>query len=250
MIDTHAHIFVEYYQNIDIIVEKCQNMSINAIINCADDISTSKETLELSSKYPKFIFPAIGIHPQNVDNIDGNSLFEIEQMIKNNKIVAIGEIGLDYYYNNQNREKQKQLFIEQIDLAKKYDLPIIVHTRESIQDCYDILKNYQIKGVIHCFTGSVEMAKQFTKLGFYLGIGGVLTFKNSNLYKVIEKIDIKHLLLETDSPYLSPEPYRGTINDPSNVKYVAEKIATIKKISVDKVIEITTKNARNIFDLN
>ena len=169
--------------------------------------------------------------------------------MKNNKIVGIGEIGLDYYHNKENKEEQIKLFSQQIDLAEKYNLPIIVHTRDSIQDCFNILKSKNSKGIIHCFSGSLEMAKEFIKLGYYLGIGGVITFKNSKLYKVIEQIDLSYIVLETDSPFLSPEPYRGTKNTPSNIIFVAQKIAEIKQLNIDEVIRITTNNARKIFDI-
>ena len=167
----------------------------------------------------------------------------------NNKIFAIGEIGLDYNYNNQNKEEKKNLFNKQLDLAEKYKLPIIVHTRDSIQDCFDILKKRKLKGIIHCFSGSYEMAKNFINLGYKLGIGGVLTFKNSKLFEVIEKIDLKNIVLETDSPYLSPEPYRGRKNNPSNVYYVAKKISEIKSVRIEEVIRITTDNCKEIFDI-
>ena len=148
-----------------------------------------------------------------------------------------------------NKETQKEFFENQLELADKYDLPVVIHSRDSIQDVYDILKEHKCRGVIHCFSGSIEMAQLFIDLGFYLGIGGVLTFKNSKLYEVIEAIDLENIVLETDSPYLTPEPFRGKQNNPSNVYYVAKKIAEIKNIDVEKVIEITTKNATRIFDI-
>lgn len=194
------------------------------------------------------MLPAIGIHPDNIDT-DYNKIKDLEKLIKNNKIVGIGEIGLDYYHNKENKEEQIKLFSQQIDLAEKYNLPIIVHTRDSIQDCFNILKSKNSKGIIHCFSGSLEMAKEFIKLGYYLGIGGVITFKNSKLYKVIEQIDLSYIVLETDSPFLSPEPHRGTKNTPSNIIFVAQKIAEIKQLNIDEVIRITTNNARKIFDI-
>ena len=247
MIDSHAHITSENYDNIDEIVEEIKNNGVIAVLNAADRIDTSYEVLELSKKYNNFLFPCIGIHPESVEEID--KIGEIENLIKNNKIYAIGEIGLDYYYTKENKDKQIELFNKQLDLAEKYDLPIVVHTRESIQDVYDVLKKRKLKGVIHCFNGSYEMAKLFIKLGYKLGIGGVLTFKNSKLHELIEKIDLENILIETDSPYLSPEPFRGKKNIPSNVYYVAKKIAEIKEISVEKVIEITSKNSVQIFDI-
>lgn len=247
MIDSHAHIISEFYNNIDEIVKTIKDKGIIDVINCGDGINTSKEVIEINKKYD-ILKPAVGIHPENIS--DNSKIDELEELIKSNKIYAVGEIGLDYYWNKENKDDQKDLFIKQLDLAIKYDLPVIIHTRDSIQDCYDILRDRNNRGVIHCFTGSIEMAKLFIKKGYKLGIGGVLTFKNSNLYKVIESIDLDDILLETDSPFLSPEPFRGQTNIPSNVYYVASRIAEIKNISVEEVIDITRKNASKLFDIN
>lgn len=190
--------------------------------------------------------PAVGIHPENIDN---SNLKTIENIIKEHKVFAIGEIGLDYHYNDENKDEQKEYFIKQLDLALKYDLPVIIHIREAMQECFDILKTRKNKGIIHCFSGSVEMAREYIKLGYKLGIGGVLTFKNSKLYEVIEKIDLKDIVLETDSPFLSPEPFRGKKNKPCNVLYVAKRIAEIKNISLEEVINTTTATAKQIFDI-
>ena len=244
MIDSHAHILSEYY-NIDEIVKHLKDNNVKYVINCSTCLKDAKEVIELSKKYINYLLPAIGIHPENIED----TLDQIEKLIKTNKIYAIGEIGLDYYWNKENKEEQKELFIKQIELANKYDLPIIVHTRDSIQDCLDILKKYKAKGVIHCFTGSYEMAKEFIKLGFKLGIGGVITFKNSKLSEVVSKLDINDLLIETDSPYLTPEPNRGKQNNPANVYYVAKKIAEIKNMNIDDVLKITGENAIKQFDL-
>ena len=248
MIDTHAHILSEFYYNIEDVIQHLKNKNIINVINCGDSIKSSLEIIELSKKYKDYMLPAIGIHPDNIDT-DYNKIKDLEKLIKNNKIVGIGEIGLDYYHNKENKEEQIKLFSQQIDLAEKYNLPIIVHTRDSIQDCFNILKSKNSKGIIHCFSGSLEMAKEFIKLGYYLGIGGVITFKNSKLYKVIEQIDLSYIVLETDSPFLSPEPHRGTKNTPSNIIFVAQKIAEIKQLNIDEVIRITTNNARKIFDI-
>lgn len=244
MIDSHAHILSEYY-NIDEIVKHLKDNNVKYVINCSTCLKDAKEVIELSKKYINYLLPAIGIHPENIED----TLDQIEKLIKTNKIYAIGEIGLDYYWNKENKEEQKELFIKQIELANKYDLPIIVHTRDSIQDCLDILKKYKAKGVIHCFTGSYEMAKEFIKLGFKLGIGGVITFKNSKLSEVVSKLDINDLLIETDSPYLTPEPNRGKQNNPANVYYVAKKIAEIKKVDVEEIVKTTSKTAQNLFDI-
>lgn len=247
MIDSHAHILNEYYENIDELIDKLKKNNIINVINCADSVETSIEVVESSKKYDNYLLPAVGIHPENVDEID--KISKIEEIIKNENVYAIGEIGLDYYWNKDNKEKQKELLNLQLDLAEKYNLPVIIHNRDAIQDCFDELKKRKLKGVIHCFTGSYEMAKEFIKLGYKLGIGGVLTFKNSKLYELIEKISLNDILLETDSPYLSPEPFRGKTNIPSNVLYVVKRIAEIKNTSLEEVIKITTKNTIDIFDI-
>lgn len=246
MIDTHAHILSEFYDDIDELIEELKSKNIIKVINCADSIETSKEVLNIYNKYEGYLLPAVGIHPENIDNSD---LKTIENIIKEHKVFAIGEIGLDYHYNDENKDEQKEYFIKQLDLALKYDLPVIIHIREAMQECFDILKTRKNKGIIHCFSGSVEMAREYIKLGYKLGIGGVLTFKNSKLYEVIEKIDLKDIVLETDSPFLSPEPFRGKKNKPCNVLYVAKRIAEIKNISLEEVINTTTATAKQIFDI-
>lgn len=247
MIDTHAHILKEYYQDIETLIKELKNKNVLKVVNCATSLDNSYEVINLAKLTNNFLLPAVGIHPEVIQDID--KINEIEEIIKNNKIVAIGEIGLDYYWNKENKEEQKNLFNKLLDLAEKYNLPILVHTRDSIQDCFDILKKRNLKGIIHCYSGSYEMAKEFIKLGYKLGIGGVLTFKNSKLYEVIEKIELKDIVLETDSPYLSPEPFRGKENNPYNIYYVAKRIAEIKNIDVEKVIDETTANAYEIFDI-
>ena len=246
MIDTHAHILSEFYDDIDELIEELKIKNIIKVINCADSIETSKEVLNIYNKYEGYLLPAVGIHPENIDN---SNLKTIENIIKEHKVFAIGEIGLDYHYNDENKDEQKEYFIKQLDLALKYDLPVIIHIREAMQECFDILKTRKNKGIIHCFSGSVEMAREYIKLGYKLGIGGVLTFKNSKLYEVIEKIDLKDIVLETDSPFLSPEPFRGKKNKPCNVLYVAKRIAEIKNISLEEVINTTTATAKQIFDI-
>ncbi len=246
MIDTHAHILSEFYDYIDELIEELKSKNIIKVINCADSIETSKEVLNIYNKYEGYLLPAVGIHPENIDN---SNLKTIENIIKEHKVFAIGEIGLDYHYNDENKDEQKEYFIKQLDLALKYDLPVIIHIREAMQECFDILKTRKNKGIIHCFSGSVEMAREYIKLGYKLGIGGVLTFKNSKLYEVIEKIDLKDIVLETDSPFLSPEPFRGKKNKPCNVLYVAKRIAEIKNISLEEVINTTTATAKQIFDI-
>ena len=172
-------------------------------------------------------------------------------VVSSSRIVAIGEIGLDYYWRKDNKEKQRDLFQKQLDLAVKHQMPVVIHCRDAIQELYDILSQYKgkVKGVIHCFSGSYEMARAFIELGFVLGIGGVLTFKNSKLYQVVEKLPLSSIVLETDSPYLTPEPHRGEMNESKYIPLVAEKIAQIKGISLSEVEKITTDNAKRVFDL-
>lgn len=240
MIDTHCHITSEYYDNIDEVINK---MKDNIIIVSGTNKDDIKEVINLCNY--KNVYGTIGIYP--TEELD---LKIIEDNINNKKIVGIGEIGLDYHLDH-NKNEQINKFIKQLDLARKYNKTVVIHTRDAIQDTYDILKNYKdLKKVIHCYSGSLEMAKEFIKINCRLGIGGVLTFKNSKLKDVIKEIDLKYLLLETDSPFLTPEPYRGTKNEPYNIIYVAKKIAEIKDISLEEVLDITTKNAKEQFDLD
>lgn len=247
MIDTHCHIFKEYYDDIDLVIKR---MDKNIIIVAGTNDTDNKEVIELCNKYDN-VYGVIGIHPSEIENID-KSLEFIEQNLNNKKIVGIGEIGLDYFYQEDNKELQRSAFIKQILLAKKYNKTIVVHSRNAIQETYDILNEYSgnLKKIIHCYSSSYEMALNFIKINCMLGIGGVLTFKNSKLSDVVSKIDLKHLVLETDSPYLTPEPFRGKTNEPYNIYYVAEKIAEIKGISLEEVLKQTTANSISQFDLN
>ena len=247
MIDTHCHLSKKNYDNLEEVIKK---MGEHIIIVSGVDDESNKEVIELCNKYDN-IFGTLGIHPGELDKITEESFSFIENNLKHPKIVAVGEIGLDYYWRKDNIEKQKEIFIKQIELARKYNKTIVVHSRESINDIYEILKSYGkgIKATLHCFSSSIEMAEKFIKLGAKLGISGVVTFDNAKTLKeVVRNIDLKHLLLETDSPYLSPE--RGKKNEPYNIIYVAEKIAEIKGINVSLVLKNTTVNASCQFDLN
>lgn len=248
MIDTHCHISKEDYTNVDQVITSMEN---NILIISGVDTKSNKEVLELIETYPN-VYGTIGIHPENVNTVTEEDFVFIEEYINNPKIVGIGEIGLDYYWVKDNKEKQKEVFIRQLLLAEKYKKAVVVHSRDAVQDTYNILKelNLSIPIDIHCYSSSLEMAREFTKIGCRLGIGGVLTFKNSDkLKEIVKEIDLKYLLLETDSPFLSPEPYRGCQNIPYNVYYVALKIAEIKGISLEEVLEVTTRNAVSQFDL-
>lgn len=247
-IDTHCHVLSEYYDNIDEVVNQCKKNNVNRIIVNGCDINSNKEVLELVSKYD-IIYGAIGFHPTELDDFNDEYFEFLENNISNPKIVAIGEIGLDYYYDNTDKNKQKEIFKRQLDIANKYSKPIIVHSRNSIQDTYNILKEYNLFGSIHCFSGSVEMAREFIKIGYKLGIGGIITYKNAkNIREVVKNIDLSYILLETDSPYLTPSPYRGKINSPQYIPLIASTIADIKNISINDVSKVTTANAEEIFD--
>ena len=248
MIDTHCHVLKEEMDNYIDIIEECNSKDISMIINGYDNKS-NKEIIDLSNKYSN-VYSAIGLNYDQIDSFTDKDLEDLEELIKSNKIVAIGEIGLDYYWTKDNKDKQIYFFKKQLELAEKYNLPVIVHARESIQDTYDILKKYKVKGTMHCYSGSLEMAKEFIKLGFLIGIDGPITYKNNKKgVEVVEGIPVGSILLETDSPYLSPEPNRGKQNSPLNLIYIAEKIAEIKGISTDEVIEKTTNNAKELFNI-
>lgn len=247
-IDTHCHLSIEDYDNIDDVIKENRNNNIDKIIISGCTKSSIIESLDLSSKYDD-VYVTIGFHPSEADITTKDDLKFLEKSLSNKKVVGIGEIGLDYHYGKENVERQKKLFISQLDLAKKYNLPVVIHSRDATQDTIDILKSYDLRGDIHCFSGSLETAKIYISMGYYLGIGGVVTFKNSSLYKVIEKIGLSNIVLETDSPYLSPEPFRGTKNTSKNVPIIANSIAEILNIDVSEVSRITYSNAVKLFDL-
>ena len=245
--DTHCHIYKEYYEDINKLNESASSTGIKKMINNGVDFKSNNEVLEVHKKYQN-IYPALGFQPQNLETFIDEQLSQIE--INAPKIVAIGEIGLDYYYEPYDKDLQKKVFEKQMQLAEKYNLPVIIHSRKATEDTIEIIKKYpSVRGVIHSFSGSLETANIYIKLGYKLGINGVLTFKNSNLYKVIEKIPVESILLETDSPYLTPEPHRGEKNSPSNIIFIANKICEIKNIRLEELSKITEQNVKEIFDI-
>ena len=248
-IDTHMHIGDDFGVQPDLYVKNATDAQVEVLIASfceKDDIMLSTKFVE---KY-KNLYACIGYHPEVSNKIVEKDYEILEEMVKNNpKIVAIGEIGLDYYWNKDNKDKQREVFCRQLEIAEKLKLPVVIHSRDSINETYEILKKYKVSGVIHCFSGSVEMAKKFISIGFLLGIGGVVTFKNSKLFEVIEKLELTNIVLETDSPYLTPEPNRGKTNESSNIPYIAQKIAEVKHIPLKNVAKITTENAIRTFDL-
>lgn len=246
--DTHCHIFSEYYEEIDEVLNKADSMNISRVINNGCDHKSNQEVLKLIEKYPS-MYGALGIHPEVVDTYQESDLKFIEANLNNPKIVAIGEIGLDYHYTKENKEAQIKLFETQLALAEKYHMPVIIHSREATEDTINTLKKYKVTGVIHSFSGSLETANIYIKMGFLLGINGVITFKNSKLKDTIKDIDLNNIILETDSPYLAPTPHRGEKNEPANVSLIAEFISELKNISLSQLSIITNENIKRIFDI-
>ncbi len=247
LIDTHAHIYSKYYDNIDEILNNANFNNVTKIINCATNFENFKEIIKYSNLYG--FYYTLGIHPEEI-NEEPYEILEkyIIDNLNNPKFVAIGEIGLDYYHNKDNILEQKKLFEFQLGLAQKYNLPVIIHSREATEDTINILKKYKLKGIIHCFSGSAKTANEYIRLGYKLGIGGLLTFKNCNLKENINKFGLENIVLETDSPYVTPEPYRGSKNEPSYLLIIAQKLSNVLNLDIKKIEEITTNNCNSIFD--
>ena len=252
LIDTHAHLFISHFQkDVEQVIERAKKTGIIKIFNPNIDLTTIEAMLELEAKYPDYCLPMIGLHPvYHGENIE-KEIYEIENWLTRHKFFAIGEIGLDFYKGKDDKESQIQLFTHQVRLAKKFGLPIVIHIRKAFNEVFEVLNkenDENLKGIFHCFTGNIQQAEKIISYGgFKLGIGGVVTFKNSKLPKTLQHIDIQHIVLETDSPFLTPEPHRGKRNEPAYVKHVADKIAEIKNLSVEQVAEITTQNALEVF---
>ena len=264
--DSHAHYDDEKFnEDRDEVIEKIYNADITKFISAGYDLESSKKAIELIEKYD-FIYTTVGISPDGLKESvkeTGNEILKLKEVIlnfknekkktgKKDKIVGIGEIGLDYYWNKENKEIQKYAFIEQIKLANELDLPIAIHTREAVMDTLEILKQNPVnkKGVFHCCPFNRELVKEALKLGFYISIAGPVTFKNSkNAPEIIEMIPLDRILIETDSPYLAPEPVRGTRNDSRNVKYTAQKIADLKGLILEEVAEATYRNAETLYGI-
>ena len=222
---------------------------ICGVINCGADLDSSKASIALSKEYD-YIYAACGVHPEEVDGLPENFIEILRELSKSPKCVAIGEIGLDYYWRQDNKELQKKVFEEQILLAKELNLPIIVHDREAHDDTLNILKKHKPKGVLHCFSGSAEMAKEVLRLGMYIGLGGALTFKNARKpVEVAEILPLEKLLLETDCPYMAPVPMRGKRNYSGYIPYIAERVAEIKGIAPQEVLDTTSKNTKQLFNI-
>lgn len=246
--DTHCHLYQEYYKDIDLVIKESIEHQVSRFFVAGCDSKSNLEVLELVKKFT-CVYGCLGIHPEEMNSYKNEDLLFMENHLKNSKIIAIGEIGLDYHYSKENKEVQQQLFEAQLQMASKIHLPVVIHSREATEDTIRILKKYpNVHGVIHSFTGSLETANIYVKMGYKLGINGVVTFKNSHLKEIIPSI-INSVVLETDSPYLTPHPYRGTQNSPKYIFDIASFIVSISGKSLKELADITNRNIQDIFDI-
>ncbi len=249
--DSHSHFNDEKFEeDREEVIKSIYEQGITKTVCVGYNVSQSLHAIEISEN-TAFIYATCGISPNDIEDFSNQNLSKIEELATKDKVVAIGEIGLDYYWNKDNKEKQKELFIKQIEIANKLDKPIVIHTREAVMDTLKILKEHNVnkKGIFHCCPLNVELIKEGLKLGFYISFSGNITFKNAKSEEAVKMVPNDRILIETDSPYLSPEPFRGKRNTPSNVKLVAKKIADIKEISLEEVANMTYKNALNIYNI-
>jgi len=247
--ESHAHYDDRRFEaDRDELLGLLPSSGVDYIINSASNMKSSRSGVKLAEKY-EYIYAAVGVHPHEIYNMTDKTIEELRRMAGHKKVVAIGEIGLDYYYDKNPREEQRVWFKKQLILAKELNIPVIIHARDASQECFDIIKESGVRdGVIHCYSGSEQMAKDYVKMGYYIGIGGVLTFSNAKkLVEVVEAIPLDKILIETDAPYLSPVPNRGQRNDSRNLEYVVKKIAEIKKISPEEVAIVTKNNGERLF---
>lgn len=252
LFESHAHYDAEQFnEDREQVLSSMEEAGVDTIINIAADLAGCHGSVELAAAYD-YIWATVGIHPDKVGELNEETFTELKALVDTPKVVAIGEIGLDYFWDTQPPEVQKYWFLRQLELAKEKKLPVVIHSREATQDTLEIIKEHasDIKGVIHCFSGSVEVAREYVKMGYYIGVGGVVTFKNGRLLKeVVEAIPLSSLVLETDCPYLSPEPNRGQRNDSRNLEFIAKEIASIKAISYQEVLEVTHRNGRELYGI-
>lgn len=252
--DTHAHYDDEAFdEDRDSLIASLKDNGITRVVNVGADLKGSRASVELADKYD-FIYAAIGAHPDNAKEIDDAGIATLKELSKNKKVVAIGEIGLDYYWNKDNAEEQKEAFSRQINLARELSLPIIIHSRDAAKDTMDVLKEKDagsVGGVMHCFSYSTEIAREVVDMGLYIGVGGVVTFKNGKkLREALLEVPLDKIVLETDCPYLAPEPHRGSRNSSLNLPYVVKAIADIKGVSVEEVMKTTYNNACRMYRIN
>lgn len=248
--NTHTHLnSKELYSQRDIYIKHALDNNVDYIVVAGYDLPSSKCAVEIAQEYP-FIYATVGISPNDCLETTDADLNEIEALLQNPCVVALGEIGLDYYWEDVPHDKQKDIFQKQIDIAKKHDKPIVIHARDAYEDTYRILKQAAHRGIMHCYSGSVEMAKRYIEIGFEISLAGPVTFKNARVPKeVATVIGIDHLMIETDCPYLAPHPFRGKLNEPANVVYIAQEIAKLKNMEIEDVARITTFNAKRMFGI-
>jgi TatD DNase family protein len=251
LIDTHCHLYAEEFkEDIDIVMQKAEQEGVERFYLPAVDSASIEAMLTVGKKFPGKCVPMMGLHPCYVKANYLQELEIVKEWLAKEKFAAVGEIGLDFYWDKTFAEQQYEAFRIQIELSLQYDLPVVLHTRDAMQETIDIIKEYApkgVKGIFHCFGGTYENAMEIINAGFYLGIGGVLTYKKSGLSEVLEKIDLQHLVLETDAPYLSPVPFRGKRNESSYLKYIVAKLAEVKNTTIEEVAKITSANAEKIF---
>ncbi|WP_017413665.1 TatD family hydrolase [Clostridium tunisiense] len=250
--DSHSHYDdSQFNEDRDLVLKEIKEKGVIGVLNCGSDLRGLNMSIELAEKYD-FVYAAVGIHPEYAQVVDENLIEQIRNYAKNPKVRAIGEIGLDYYWEeNPPREVQKKAFRMQMEAARELNLPVVIHDREAHQDTLEIMKEFsQVKGVVHCFSGSVEFAKECLKLGYYIGITGVVTFKNAKVIKeVVKAVPIDKLLVETDCPYMAPTPYRGKRNQSNYIEYIIDEIAELKGITKEDVEKNTIKNTKTLLNL-
>lgn len=251
--DTHAHYDdKQFSEDRDQVLSSMQEQGVGTIVDASATVDSWERVLELTRRYP-FVYGMIGVHPDEVGDLNEENFARMEQLLHEEKVVAVGEIGLDYYWDKEQHEIQKEWFIRQLQLARKLNMPVNIHSREAAQDTMEIMKEYatDMKAIIHCYSYSKEMAEEYVKMGYLLGIGGVVTFKNAKkLKEVVKAVPLSHIVLETDCPYLAPEPNRGKRNASSNLIYVAQTIAELKGTTTEEVIAVTEENARKFYGLD
>lgn len=246
-VDTHCHIFKSDYDNIDEVLNNASNNNVKYYINNGSDREYNKEVLELVKQYDN-MYGALGIHPETVDDYSLDDIEFIKNNLSNEKIVAIGEIGLDYHYTKENKVEQIKLLEMQLFLAEEYNLPVIIHSRDATEDTINTLKKFNCRGTIHSFSGSLETAKIYIKMGYLLGVNGVITFKNCNIKDVIKEVGLDNIVLETDSPYLTPVPYRGMQNNPSHILDIAKFVSELYNISLEELSYRTNENIKRMYE--
>ena len=248
--DTHAHYDdAQFDADRDELLMSMKENGVGTIVNVSATYASCEKVIALAKKYP-FMYAATGIHPDEVGSLNEETFSQLKIWCQEEKVVAVGEIGLDYYWDKESHEEQKKWFIRQLHLARELNLPVNIHSRDASEDTFQIMKEYGkgLEGIIHCFSGSKELALEYVKLGFHIGVGGVVTFKNGKkLKQVVEAIPLTSIVLETDCPYLAPEPYRGKRNNSSYIRYVAEEIARLKSVTFEEVVRQTEENAKKIY---